>query len=274
MIRMKQSGNRLENTLRSILFLTFAISIVILGYLLVVSPSSIDDPSYISGQYTHLKSHYILMFAQSLLGIVVMFLPDLFERRFNMDIPSYLVIMYLIFLYCAIFLGEVRSFYYDIPYWDMILHGFSAAMLGLFGYSVIFLLNANKNVPLQLSPAFMCLFAFTFALMCGVLWEIYEFTFDGLWGMNMQKFMAQDGTMFIGRAALADTMEDLVVDTIGAGIVCLINYGILKLDRNWINRFRFKALHGHDHDGLTKDKPSENPNVYDKIEMNENNTKE
>ena len=242
MIRMKQSGSRLENILRFILFLTFAISILILGYLLVVSPSSIDDPAYISGQYTHLKSHYFLMFAQSILGIVVMFLPDLFERRFNMDIPSYLVIMYLLFLYCAIFFFFFRSF--------------SAAMLGLFGYSVIFLLNANKNVPLQLSPAFMCLFAFTFALMCGVLWEIYEYTFDGLWGMNMQKFMAEDGTMYVGHAALTDTMEDLMVDTIGAGLVCLINYAILKIDRNWINRFRFKALHGHDKDGSTKDMPS------------------
>ena len=165
------------------------------------------------------------------MGIVVMFLPDLFERRFNMDIPSYLVIMYLIFLYCAIFLGEVRSFYYDIPYWDMILHGFSAAMLGLFGYSVIFLLNANKNVPLQLSPAFMCLFAFTFALMCGVLWEIYEFTFDGLWGMNMQKFATEQGVQFVGHEAIRDTMEDLMVDAGGALIVCIAGLLFLRSKR-------------------------------------------
>ena len=172
-----------------------------------------------------------------------MFIPDFFERKFNMDIPSYLVILYLIFLYCAIFLGEVRSFYYQIPYWDMILHGFSAGMLGLLGYSVVFMLNTNKNVPLQLSPAFVCLFAFTFAISVGVIWEFYEYTFDGLWGMNMQKFMLEDGTMLVGRAALEDTMEDLMVDTAGAGIVCIINYIILKFNKNWLDKFRFRRLH-------------------------------
>lgn len=243
MIHFKNNGTRLERLIRLILFWTFVISILIIGYLIIVSPNSVDDPSYISGQYTHIKSYYFLMFAQSVLGIFVMFIPDFFERKFNMDIPSYLVILYLIFLYCAIFLGEVRSFYYQIPYWDMILHGFSAGMLGLLGYSVVFMLNTNKNVPLQLSPAFVCLFAFTFAISVGVIWEFYEYTFDGLWGMNMQKFMLEDGTMLVGRAALEDTMEDLMVDTAGAGIVCIINYIILKFNKNWLDKFRFRRLH-------------------------------
>ena len=274
MIHFKHSSNRVENLVRIFLFITFAVSILLVGYLLIVSPASIDDPRFVSGQFTHVKGDYILMFAQSVLGIFVMFLPDFFERKFNMDIPSYLVIMYLIFLYCAIFLGEVRSFYYQVPYWDTILHCFSAAMLGLLGYSVIFLLNSNKSVPLQLSPAFMCLFAFTFAVMCGVLWEFYEYIFDGLWGMNMQKFMAEDGTVFVGHAALADTMEDLMVDTLGAGIVCLINYAILKINRNWINQFRFKALHNRNERGQTTDKSTMNPTDCDTINATDKPTKE
>ena len=47
---------------------------------------------------------------------------------------------------------------------------------------------------------------------------------DGLLGMNMQKFMLENGTQLVGRAALADTMEDMIVDAIGAGVMCIIGY--------------------------------------------------
>ena len=68
--------------------------------------------------------------------------------------------MYLVFLYCAIFLGEVRDFYYRVPHWDTILHTFSGIMLGFFGFMVIDILNRDKNTSVNLSPIFVSLFAF------------------------------------------------------------------------------------------------------------------
>lgn len=239
---VKKKKIDIEKLLRISLFLIFLVSIFYLLYLMIISPESMDDPRIISGEFIHVKSDYFLAFAQSILGIIVMFIPDFFERRFNVDIPSYLVVMYLIFLYGAIFLGETRFFYYKVPYWDTVLHCFSAAMLGLLGFSLVFLLNGNEKVPMQLSPIFICIFAFAFAVGIGVLWEIYEYVFDGLWGMNMQKFMLEDGTVLVGHAALKDTMDDLIVDCIGAGSVCLLNYIILKFDVNFINTFKFKKF--------------------------------
>ena len=40
----------------------------------------------------------------------------------------------------------------------------------------------------------------------------------------MQKFNFENGTSMIGRTALVDTMEDLIVDAIGAVIMSTIGY--------------------------------------------------
>ena len=185
-----------------------------------------DAPAELSEARPHerLKSDYVLMLAQCLLGCVVLFLPAAIEKHFKIDIPNYMEVFYFIFLYCAIYLGEVRNFFFIIPYWDLILHTFSGAMLGVLGFSLVNIMNSSKKVQVTLSPAFTLLFAFCFALAVGSVWEIYEFVMDGLLGMNMQKFMLENGTQLIGRAALADTMEDMIVDAIGAGVMCVIGY--------------------------------------------------
>lgn len=43
-----------------------------------------------------------------------------------------------------------------------------------------------------------------------------------------------------GRAALIDTMEDLIVDSIGAFVMCLIGYISLKYKKGWIDKFLLK----------------------------------
>lgn len=182
------------------------------------------------------ESEYILMLLQCLLGIFIMFLPGLLEKRLKLDIPNLMHILFVLFLFCAIYLGEVRSFYYQFAHWDVLLHAFSSGMLGAIGFSFITLLNRSERVPVNLSPVFAALFAFCFAVMLGVIWEIYEFTFDGLLGLNMQKFALEDGTLLVGHAALEDTMKDLIVDTIGALTISAIGYISMKFRKGWVEK--------------------------------------
>ena len=70
----------------------------------------------------------------------------------------------------------------------------------------------------------------------GVLWEIYEFSFDGLLGLNMQKFALENGANLVGRMALRDTMKDLIVDSVGAFIVSLIGYISIKYKKGWLDK--------------------------------------
>ena len=98
------------------------------------------------------KSDYTLMLIQCVLGLIVMAIPSLIERRWMINIPNYMYVLYFIFLYCAIYLGEVRNFYFAIPHWDTILHAFSGAMLGALGFSLVSILNGSKHLRLKLSP--------------------------------------------------------------------------------------------------------------------------
>lgn len=181
----------------------------------------------------HSKADYILMIVECLLGCFVINIPMILSRRFKFELPTLLYSFYIIFLYCAIFLGEVQSFYYVIPGWDNILHTMSSMMTGFFGLMVVYILNRDEHTVVRLSPFFISLFAFAFSVMIGSLWEIYEFTFDGLLGLNMQKFMTAEGELLVGHDALRDTMKDIIVDALGAFVSSLIGYFAIKYEKTW-----------------------------------------
>ena len=153
-------------------------------------------------------------------------------RVFSLHIPYSMYILYDIFLYCAVFLGEVRDFYYRVPYWDSILHFCSGMMLGTLGFILVDFLNRSETDKVSLSPAFVCLFSFCFALAVGTIWEIYEYTLDSILGLNMQKYMLADKTVKIGREALQDTMKDIIIDTIASLAATILGYLSLKKTKN------------------------------------------
>lgn len=232
---MKRKRNW-KSIIGKFVLISFTAPIAYIIYKIVVSP--VANTENIEG--LRVKADYVLMLMQCILGIVAFFIPSIITKRFKIEIPSNMYIVYVVFLYGAIFLGEVGNFYYKVPHWDIILHTFSGAMLGALGFSVVNIFNKDENISVKLSPIFVALFAFQFAISLGVMWEIYEFTFDGLLGVNMQKFALEDGTQLIGRAALADTMEDLIVDAVGAFTMAVIGYISLKYKKGWIEKMIIK----------------------------------
>ena len=225
----KERAVRTISLLYWITFASFLLPVVFLICRIIFNrPDQIYEEGYRS------RADYVLMLVQCLLGLLVLHIPGILTRHFKLSIPNLLYILYFVFLYCAIFLGEVRNFYYVVPYWDVILHAFSSVMTGLFGFMVVTALNQAKVAPIHMSPFFVALFSFAFAAMVGTLWEIYEFTFDGMLGMNMQKFLLEDASALIGREALRDTMEDLIVDCLGALAASLTGYFSLKHQTGWL----------------------------------------
>ena len=71
-------------------------------------------------------------------------------------------------------------------------------------------------------------------MMLGAIWEIYEFTIDGLMQLNMQKYALENGVALVGRAALIDTMSDLIVDAVGAFVIAVIGYISTKYKKGWL----------------------------------------
>jgi len=156
--------------------------------------------------------------AEILVILSITFLPLLLGKRFDVRIPHEFEFLAVIFIYAALFLGEVHGYYIRYWWWDMILHAGSGLILGILGFLLIYVLNENDNIDLSLNPGFMAFFAFVFAMAFGAIWEIYEFIMDRLFDMNMQKPMLDDPT------GLTDTMWDLIIDAIGAGIIATLGY--------------------------------------------------
>jgi uncharacterized membrane protein YjdF len=176
----------------------------------------------------HTKENFIKIGLQCLLGISLIYLPGLLKKHWKISIADGTRLLYVLFLYAAIILGEVRNFYRDFPHWDTLLHTCSGIMLGSFGFALIDILNENKTIPVKLNTWFVALFAFCFAVTLDTFWEVIEFVMDLLLDLNMQQYMTYSGTVLVGKAALFDTMKDLVVDILGAVFSCTVGFLTLR----------------------------------------------
>ncbi|MBQ6171692.1 MAG: hypothetical protein IJK34_03540 [Clostridia bacterium] len=227
-MRKEKIKGALPKSLYYIALLSFILPI---GYL-VFRIITLKEPEISAG--LHSRADYVLMLLECILGIFVIHIPSIISRQFKFEIPGLLYGLYILFLYCAIFLGEVRSFYYLVPHWDDFLHLFSSMMTGFFAVMVITILNRDENLVFRLSPFFVSLFAFAFSITIGALWELYEYAGDGLFGLNMQKFITANGEILSGHDALTDTMQDIAVDMFGA-LISSVTGGIsVKYSKRWL----------------------------------------
>lgn len=169
--------------------------------------------------------------------ILVTLAPFFMARLFRVFIPPEFVLAAIAFVFASLFLGEVHGYYTRYWWWDIALHSGSGFLLGVVGFLLVHVLNETEEIGMHMKPGFVAFFAFLFAVGIGVLWEIFEFAMDQLFGMNMQKPMLDDPS------GLTDTMWDLIVDMLGALVVTVLGYGYIKTARNrsflerWIHAF-------------------------------------
>jgi len=225
-----------SQTVVMLVFLTLLASVIYVAVKLILALSGVALP----GQEIRVKSDYALMLLQCSLGLAVMLLPGILQRKLKLTIPSGMMVAFAVFLFCGVYLGEVHYFYFRVPHWDTMLHTFSGFALGAVGLALISILNKSESVPVSLSPAFISIFAFCFAVAIGVVWEIYEFTVDSIAGLNMQKYLLESGEALVGAAALADTMKDLIVDALGALAISIVGYVQMKHKDGWLEKMQIR----------------------------------
>ena len=93
------------------------------------------------------------------------------------------LILAIVFIFCAEFLGALHGFYDKFWWWDKILHTSSGFLLGMAGFLLIYILNKQEIIQVFMKQGFIALFSFTFAVAFAALWEIYEFTMDQLFDL-------------------------------------------------------------------------------------------
>lgn len=158
----------------------------------------------------------------ALWAFIITFLPYAFEKWQHLKLPTIFIFTVVLFDYAALILGEFGEFYVRFPWWDNMLHSFSGFALSLAVFSTMLYIYRPSKQLKQLSPSMLILFSFCFAVACGAIWEIIEFSMDRIFKSNMQRW--QDG----GIAGLLDTMTDLIMDTSGAIVANVIGYTYLK----------------------------------------------
>lgn len=191
-----------------------------------------------------------------LLGFALTFIPEATERLLKNRIrfSSALKCAIVLFIFGAEFCGEIQNFYYHFPWWDTLLHTTSGVILAMIGFMLVHALNNSDRITVQLSPFFVALFAFTFALASGAVWEIFEYSGDRLFHMDMQKYLPPDGVTYeqlangmtqivyptdggwTFDAGLIDTMGDIICDTVSALAVSIVGYISLKTHNHTLKK--------------------------------------
>ena len=146
--------------------------------------------------------------------LILTFVPAIIERQLNVRLPVEFTLITCVFLYASFGLGEVRNFYHKYWWWDLMLHSFSALVMGLIGFLLIYVFYMTNRI--RLAPVYVAMVAFGFAVTVGTLWEVFEFLMDWFFSLNMQK------------SGLIDTMTDMLVNIAGAILAALIGYTYVK----------------------------------------------
>ncbi len=193
------------------------------------------------------------------LTLLLLVIPSLVQITFKVELPTTLEIIILVFIFAAEILGEISEFYLMFPFWDTVLHTLNGFLAAAIGFSLVDLLNRSERTVFNLSPLFTAIVAFCFSMTIGVVWEFFEFGMDMLIGYDMQKDtvihairsvtldpagrnvpyvikgitetavngqkLAVNGYLDIG---LIDTMQDLIVNFIGAFVFSVIGFFYVK----------------------------------------------
>ena len=121
------------------------------------------------------------------LTLVLMILPSILTKKLKIYLPSALEIVILCFIFAAEILGEISSFYINVPHLDTMLHTINGFLCAAVGFALVDLFNRDERFTFKLSPLFLAVVAFCFSMTIGVLWEFFEFSADHFFATDMQK---------------------------------------------------------------------------------------
>jgi len=180
---------------------------------------------------------YFVTALTALVSLVITHVPDFFIRKDIMLIPAAVQAAFSVFVFGAMFLGEILDFYELFSWWDTMLHFSSGVLFSVIGALFFISTNRKKSIRSQLNPTTIVMFAVCFSVACGAVWEMFEFAGDSLLGMNMQKWQSsisqmewsalQNATNY-SNPGLVNTMKDIIADVFGSVVSIALVLPIAK----------------------------------------------
>ena len=195
----------------------------------------------------------------SVLSLFYVSIPEIAQKLFKFRIQTPLYVVVMIYTICPL-LGYSYNFYYNVRYWDKILHAFGGLIFAMLGVYLPMVLSKGKNCNVLLCAVF----GFFFSVAIAGLWEFCEYAMDTLFHTDMQKdrWITEIRSYLLGvevdeigvldgietvivngqtwngylDIGLIDTMGDMLLETVGAAVYITI-YAIGKG-----KRFTFEAV--------------------------------
>ena len=148
-----------------------------------------------------------------MIGILLIIVPLVFRSSLLKRLSNTSITLYFLFIFFTLYLGETYGFYYKWDHFDSMLHIYSGGLLTLVSYELLLPAYTKSKV----SERLLLLTSTTVSMTLGVFWEFYEYIFDGLMNLNMQRYLGLSE-----RDVLFDTIKDMACNMLGISIVAII----------------------------------------------------
>ena len=132
--------------------------------------------------------------------VLTVILPYIVQKICKIKINEGFVTIWVIFIFMAHYLGVTAEYYNTWIGFDKVTHTISGILTA---YIAMIILEHKKIKGL----IFNILFIISFTWLCAVVWEVFEFTCNALFGGDAQKVV---------ETGVDDTMWDMIVAFIGS----------------------------------------------------------
>ena len=189
--------------LNNIYYLT--LSMIAFALLSISSIYLLNNPTW------DVQNWYVIAFSNSIITLVILQIPLLLHMISKIKFDVVLTNVFYIFLFLTLIVGEAIGVYRITAFYDSLIHAMGGFVLSLLAYYVF------KSLTKERSKLLMILFILGFQALFGTVWEIFEFALDSWIGSNTQSYFDDlTQTLFLGQAALKDTMFDFLFNTLGS----------------------------------------------------------
>lgn len=141
-----------------------------------------------------------LVVSQNFRIMFILLIPYVCEKLFGLRIDLKILVFFYLFGFVSTVVGETFTVYYRVELFDKILHGISGFIALYLSYGFVYV--ALKNGTGKHNFFVSVLLGVVIALGVAALWEMIEFTYDLIFGTNMQKIIPPE--LFNGGDSFAD----------------------------------------------------------------------
>ncbi|MBI5459992.1 hypothetical protein [Methanobacterium sp.] len=163
----------------------------------------------------------------AILALIILVAPWFFTKHRICVVPIDIEILFLVVVFFELIMADAYSFYSLVPYYDKFMHLLVSFVVGLVGMVIIYTFYALGKLQASTGVMFALIVLITMGLGAGL--EMAEYFYDQALYPLIRPYLPTgltQGSMIA--SPLADTMEDLFVDTLGGVLGAAIGIILIK----------------------------------------------